>query len=334
MGYGIFIIFVHLSNVATEDKESFTTPPSTPLPARQAPPIPDVIGTAPGYQLVSKTANISASHLELTIPGAEGKNYIALVSDYYKKASLIAVLLANHVPSQHESSAKCVVVTNTHRQAIQLESDLKQLLPDADITCFTGAKKMSIATKLVQKTPAAVVCTAGKVFSEISSRSVSFKMMSLLIIVDCEYVHYTTSLQDLMHVYVKGICDQMFEHKLPQIIGLTQSPGAGVYALREEEMMDHIVSLCGQLDASHGLLVTNTLRTQVFKQRKLCTEVEVRLLHSRDVTKDCLSLLAVEMGLIEERVGVVCLFEKGTEKYVTSVQVGAVTSRAVRLLPI
>ena len=300
------------------------TPPSSPPHSRKATPIPDVIGTEPGYKLLTSKENLTDYEFELTKPGIDGKNYVAFIAEPSFNPLLIAMILCSHVATKRASKAfsKSLIVANTHRRALEILAELKKLLPDADIHCFTGAEETSITTKLCLDRTTTIVCTAGKLHSEFTSDAVSFKMMSLLVIDGCEYVHHETSLEDLMQIYLRAKGDETLGSKRPQIVGFTRHPEEGVYALREEGMVNHLVSLCGLLEATGGLLVTESVRAQVFRRRRTQSVTEMRVVRSRDVKQDCLSLLSLEMGRIEDEVEVVCLFEKWTEDYVTFMQVG------------
>lgn len=301
------------------------TPPSSPPHSRQVTPtlFPYVVGSELGYRLVTSEAKITEYHLELTKPGFNGKNYIAFVPNPHTSTLLIAMILCSHVATKIASKTfpKSVIVANTHRRALEILADLKKLLPKANIHCFTGAEETGITTKLCLDQTTTVVCTAGKLYSELMSDAVSFKMISLLLVDGCEYVHHETSLEDVMQMYVRAKCDEILGPKRPQIVGFTCKPAEGVYALREEEMVDHLVSLCGLMEATSGMLVTESVKAKVFRGRRTQSVTEVRVVHSRDAKQDCLSLLSVEMGWIEDEIEVVCLFEKWTEDYITFMQV-------------
>ena len=202
--------------------------------------------------------------LELAKPGMEGKNCIICAPTGTGKTLVAALVIANHL-SQRQGKGKVVFVVPTQPLAKQQQKSLKDYIPSARVACRIGddtggSVRMAIPDHEV------VVCTAGKLWDELremNDRSLKFTHFSLMVIDEC---HNTRKSSPQANVMIKYLKEKLKEGNisLPQVLGLTASPGAGDSRVpRLYSTYDHLISLCARMDATEGIVSVRLNRSEL-----------------------------------------------------------------------
>ena len=116
-----------------------------------------------------------------------------------------------------------VFIVNTKPLAQQQKEELSRLIPAAKVDVYTGDMNNLVADSI--KTNNITVCTAGKLFDEVRKGRVKLDEVTLMVFDECHHTRKDHPYARLMQLYL----DEKFEenNQLPQIIGMTASPGAG-----------------------------------------------------------------------------------------------------------
>ena len=121
-----------------------------------------------------------------------------------------------------------------------------------------------------------VVCTAGKLWDELQEmhdRSLKFTHFSLMVIDECHNARKSAPQANIMTKYLK---EKLGENNvnLPQVLGLTASPGAGDKRVPTlDSTYDYLISLCALMDASEGIVSVKTHRDELEKYMKKSTSI-------------------------------------------------------------
>lgn len=280
------------------------------------------------YQLSLKQEDVTKAQLDLARLGMEGKNYVAVLPKVSDKLVMFGLILSQHISQKlaAKEEAKIVIVARTKPRAEELYKEVKTLLPKASIDLFTGTEEDSMSTKLCLSRPIVIVCTAGKLHYELDTEAVHFSTITLLLMDDCHMAMKENSMEDVMQYYIRS----KIYNKLvgPHMVGVTCSPGEEYVALTIDEMQDRLLNVCGIIDAASGM-ITPANYPLGDPPQETRPSIHTKTFKSRDANKDFVTHLSVEMGLLEDRCGFSCPFEKWSSEYSSFVQARRDTLLAV-----
>lgn len=204
---------------------------------------------------------------ELANPGINGENYIVIAPTGSGKTLVAALVISDHLQKNQQcKSCHVVFVVNTKPLAEQQKLELEDLIPKAQVEVFSGDYSTSVADSI--KVNNISVCTAGKFREDIRKGSVKFDELSLLIFDECHHASqkghdYARLLEHYLEQKKKGL-----QNGLPQVIGMTASPGAGGSDLDEEKCIDHLVKLAAFMNATHGYHMVTKNQEELDKHSK------------------------------------------------------------------
>jgi ERCC4-related helicase len=100
-----------------------------------------------------------------------------------------------------------------------------------------------------------IVCTAGKLVDGLKKGNLGIGDISLLVLDECHNTDKGSNYAQVMHAYLEQKVDQKMQgNQLPQIVGLTATPGVGKNpGLNPLKEIDKLISLCAQVDATSGI---------------------------------------------------------------------------------
>ena len=274
------------------------------------------------FQLGIDESTITQAHLYLAQPGFEGKNYVAYVQQPSDRALIASLLVREHIRKKRAARAlpKIMVVANTKPRAQELHTELEKILPKATIYLFTGTEENSMTTKLCLQQSTVIVCTAGKLYSEMESDVVHMSSFNLLIMDDSHLcLQQTPSEAVIMHYVVK---EKNYNSDRPdyiQIVGITESLCGTFPALQVKPMVNHLLDICGSVDAIHGICsVPDSLKTVPDPSQPSPpppTDTNVHTFKYQDAKHDFIALVSVQMGLLEANSDLICPYERFSLEY-------------------
>ena len=315
----------HAIAVIGNQEQSTTSSEAESVPMVTAPPILTLPPCGESdFELGIGESEITQAQLYLAQPGFIGKNYVAHVQKPSERALVASLIIREHVRKKRAAGAlpKIMVVTNTKPRAHELHNELEQLLPKATIHIFTGTEENSMTTKLCLQQTTVIVCTAGKLHSEMQSDVVKMSAMNLLIMDDSHLaLHQTPSEAVIMHYVVKEKNYNSDRPTFIQIVGLTESLCGTFPALQVKPMVDHLLDICACVDAYGGICsVPESLRDPLPQSPTPPTSVDVKTFLHQDAKHDFLVLTSVEMGRLERDNDLMCFYEKWTPEYKSFIQ--------------
>lgn len=225
-------IVLHTSSVAAPSYASVTPNVRTLDPAAPEVYTPAVEAndkipeTAVDFSLKLKDGQeVREYQRELAMPGMRGENYILVAPTGSGKTLVAALVISDHLQkNQHRQPCHVMFVANTRPLVEQQKRAIESFIPGARVEFYTGAFSRMVADSIRERNDVSV-CTAGKLREEVRRGSVRFDQISLIIFDECH-----RSAEDghayarLMELYLE--CGES-QNGLPQVIGMTASPGAG-----------------------------------------------------------------------------------------------------------
>lgn len=254
---------------------------------------------------------------ELAEPGINGENYIIVAPTGSGKTLVAATIISDHL--KKNPSAHVVFVVNTKPLAEQQKSELDRFLPRASVDVFTGDTDKMVADSIKEHHNHISVCTAGKLLDEVRKGMVEFSQLSLMVFDECHHARKGHPYARLMECYFEY---REKQGKLPQIIGMTASPGAGDNPdLDKRKTINHLMTLAAVMDASSGFKSVTENREELQQSTKN-SEINSSFLEPRNPKEDSfISKVADEMTTLEAFVPKVKNnFEKWSQEYETRIQ--------------
>ncbi|KAM9391862.1 ATP-dependent RNA helicase DHX58-like isoform 2-T3 [Pholidichthys leucotaenia] len=163
-----------------------------------------------------------------------------------------AVYVAKKHLETRERARVLVLVNEIHLVNQHYEKEFSRFLGgDYTVSKVSGATDERHFFGLVVKKSNVIICTAdilhNCMMSKEEERHVELSDITLLIIDECHHTKKGTPYNKIMSVYVEKKLSG--EQPLPQILGLTASPGAGK-AKSQEKAVEHILQICANLDSA------------------------------------------------------------------------------------
>ena len=255
---------------------------------------------------------------ELAIPGINGENYIVVAPTGSGKTLVAALVISKHLEkNQHDDKkSKVVFIVNTKPLAEQQKKELGQFIPGAHVGCSMGDGGPSIIDLLPHND--VIICTAGKLLDAIKGGKVTFDKISLIVIDECHHTKKSSPQANVMLRYLQ--CKAEDASKVPQVMGLTASLGAGDNPhLDEKKTIDHLVNLCALMDATSGIKMVeeNQEELNYYTNKPLFT---LEIPQSRSDGEPFIQTIVHEMKKFEQTVpSFKCSFPKWSQEYETIV---------------
>ncbi|XP_061056739.1 interferon-induced helicase C domain-containing protein 1 isoform X2 [Eubalaena glacialis] len=220
--------------------------------------------------------------LEVAQPALEGKNIIICLPTGSGKTRVAAYIAKDHLDKKKKASelGKVMVLVNKVPLVEQLfrkefEPFLKKLY---HVTGLSGDTQLKITFPEVVKSHDVIISTAQILensllnLEEGKDDGVQLSDFSLIIIDECHHTNKEAVYNNIMRRYLnQKLKNNRLEKKnkpvipLPQILGLTASPGVGA-AKKQAKAEEHILKICANLDAFTIKTVkenTNQLKDQI-----------------------------------------------------------------------
>jgi ERCC4-related helicase len=264
---------------------------------------------------------------ELAGPGIQGKNYIIIAPTGSGKTVVAGLVISDHLQkNQKEQSCHVVFVVNTKPLAEQQKRQLKGLIPGARVEVYTGDNPGTVSDSIKHMNNISV-CTAGKLLDEIRKGHVKFNQLSLMIFDECHHARKGHPYARLMEHYLEykemaSKTTQASKKTLPQIIGMTASPGAGDNSdLDKKKTIDHLLTLAAILDTDGGFQTVTRNLAELQRTTKSSSRTR-KILQPRSTTDDpFIDWVAREMTELEDLVPKMKnSFQRWSQEYETRVQ--------------
>ena len=240
---------------------------------------------------------------ELAEPGVRGENYIIVAPTGSGKTLVAGLVISNHlqVNQQKKQSSHVLFIVNTRPLAEQQKRQLEDLIPGAQVDSFTGDRPSTVADSI--KINNISVCTAGKLRQELRKDIVTFENIGLMIFDECHHAaqgghDYVRVMEHYLEYQEKRPHDSL----LPQVVGMTASPGAGENLdFDEQKSINHLVNLAAYLNASSGYRIVTNNREELRKYSKNTTEMS-KILKPPSRDNSFIDRIMSDMANLEARI--------------------------------
>ena len=262
---------------------------------------------------------------ELAGPGVNGENYILIMPTGSGKTYVAAAVISDHLQkncSHQEMSSHVVFVVSTKPLAAQQKERISCFIPDAKVEVYTGENVRMVADSIKQENNVSI-CTAGKLLEEIRKGQVNFDQISLMILDECHHAQKSHPYAQLMELYLEYEEERPLS-KLPQVIGMTASPGAGENRdMDKRKTINHLMKLAALLNATGSFKVVSDLENMKELQRYSKNSSSTRkILRPRDKSDPLIECIVAEMERLEEPFpSLKNGYKKWSQEYEASVQV-------------
>ena len=255
-----------------------------------------------------------------------GVNYVALIPHASSKTVYMAMVLSQHATERKQKNqlVKSLVVANTKPRAHEMLEELQRVLPNLKVDLFTGAEEDSMTTKLCLNQDTVIVCTSGKLSTELDADVVKISAISLLLIDDCHYAIQSSHLETAFHRYITNKYE-LTDKSLPYIIGVTNNPCEYCNALDIEEMQKHLLNVAGGIDAVMGIIFTEDVTSNTYIQLPSTKplqkpELVTKRFKFRNQKKDFIAHIEVEMSKWEFSIDMLTPHLKWSNEYSDYIQ--------------
>ena len=254
---------------------------------------------------------------ELAMPGIQGENYIICAPTGTGKTLVAALVISDHL-QKRQRKGKVIFIVDTRPLAQQQKEALEKMIRGSRVECCVGEDfSRMIQTLLPHQN--IIVCTAGKFLDELRQDKVHFKDISLIVFDEC---HHTRKKAPYAEIMEKFLEEKQEGTQMPQVVGLTASPGAGTRLPELDKVLDYLVSLCALLDASGGIkrVTKNVAELDQYTNKPTFT---LKILNRRNPSEPFIGRITAEMRWLEEkclRYPLKCPFDKWSQEYETSIQ--------------
>ena len=257
--------------------------------------------------------------MELADPGINGRNYVLVAPTGTGKTLVAAYIIMHHLKHLKEDCRKGKVAFMTptrqlaHQQKIKLEDYISGVVVKS-ITGEGGSMQPLIQSDAID----VMVCTAGKLRKELITKQVSISDFSLIIVDECHHAGYNNSnYADVMGFHIKMKHNQTIDqvHHLPQVVGMTASPGAGKKKIASlETAVEHQESLCACLDATSGIV---TVKRNLEELKRFFNDPVSHFEKQQQRSPDDMFIehMNSAMKKLEVSIRIVSQFSRGSQQY-------------------
>ncbi|KAI1230301.1 hypothetical protein IHE44_0010267 [Lamprotornis superbus] len=214
---------------------------------------------------------------EAAAPALRGRNSIVWLPTGAGKTRVAVHVCRRHLESRRGGKV-AVLVNKVHLVDQHTEKEFHQLQDTFKVTSISGdTSHKTFFASLVKKNDV-VICTAqilqNALVSTEEDMHVDLTDFSLLVIDECHHTHKDAVYNKIMLRYLQHKLSG--EQHLPQVLGLTASPGTG-RATSFEEAVEHILQICANLDTEKITSMQDEVHLQSHvpqpkKQYDLCQE--------------------------------------------------------------
>ena len=190
---------------------------------------------------------------ELATPGMQGRNCIVVAPTGTGKTLVACMIICANL-NHHGGKGKVLFLVPKTPLAEQQKVRLSYHIPGAEVMSLTGDTSGTVALSSLLLKNDIVVCTPQILINSLESDSVQLESMSLIVFDECHHCKGQAPYTTVMIKYLKKKI-RKGETRLPQIVGLTASPGAGEG--RKPDLMktiDHLTTLSALMDADAGYI--------------------------------------------------------------------------------
>ena len=255
---------------------------------------------------------------ELAEPGLRGENYIICAPTGTGKTLVAGLIISKRLQDRKRDGnpGKVVFMVTTRPLAQQQNVELNKMMPQASVECCIGDDGSTI--ELLLKHEDVIVCTAGKLLNELKEDKVHLEEIGLIVIDECHHTVKEAPQAKVMEIYLEK--KQQGKVNLPQVVGLTASPGAGDNpSIDLEKALQHLISLCALMDATSGIKTVTENIDELEKYRNKSTPRLV-IPKGREHSEEFISRITKEMTDLEQQVSLRCPFPRWSQQYETSIQ--------------
>ena len=255
---------------------------------------------------------------ELAEPGINGENYIVCAPTGTGKTLVAGLIISHHLQKRQNLEKKVVFVVPTRPLAEQQAKELQRLIPGAQVECSIG-DDVGLTIKDVLPHSDIIVCTPGKLVNEIKLNLFTFYNLGLMVLDECHHTRKSDPYAKLMEKYLEDK-KKSGAKGLPQVVGLTASPGAGENPnLEMDKTIDHLISLCALMDATSGIKVVAENVTELDQHTSKPTQT-LKIHNRRDPEEEFIRCITHEMTMLENLVCFKSHFKKWAQEYEACVQ--------------
>ena len=253
--------------------------------------------------------------IELARPGVEGKSYIICAPTGSGKTAVAAFVVCEHL-KRKRGLGKVVFLVNKVPLAEQQKKEIEDTVSGVRIAALTGESGATLRTALNHND--VIVCTGGIFLNALTEMKndyrVKWKEVSLLVIDECHNTKKNAPYAMIMLSYLKKKFGRR-HHALPQVVGLTATPGAGDSKQPDVfSAVDHMVKLCAHLDAAGGIKVVEECRQELVEHTQKADLNLVRV-STRQNETEFMQILLLAMEKIEQSIGRQCEHPKSSQGY-------------------
>ena len=262
---------------------------------------------------------------ELALPGLSGQNYIICAPTGSGKTMVAGCIIASHLQQQRKELI-LFMVDKVHL-ATQQKDALKKYVYGAKIKAITGQDgATSRFGKLSPAIADVFVCTAGYIEHRMKEENAQLDIVdfSLIIIDECHHALKQHPYARIMQYYLSKKMTLSMEASstshLPQIVGLTASPGAGG-GVKVEAVRENLLDLCAQMDAIGGIHTVKRHKEELDHHTNQPLH-EIVLCNGRDESEHFIVAITEVMRCIEQEIlnrdDLPCT--KWTQMYISQIQ--------------
>ncbi|NWR88500.1 DHX58 helicase, partial [Furnarius figulus] len=215
---------------------------------------------------------------EVAAPALRGRNTIVWLPTGAGKTRVAVHVCRRHLESRRGGRV-AVLVNKVHLVDQHVEKEFHALQGTFKVTSISGDTSHKVFFASLVKKSDVVICTAqilqNALVSTEEDMHVELTDFSLLVIDECHHTHKDTVYNQIMLRYLQ--CKLSGQQHLPQVLGLTASPGTGGATLFEGAVQ-HILQICANLDTEKIMSAQKEVEhlqshvPQPRKQYDLCQE--------------------------------------------------------------
>ena len=207
---------------------------------------------------------------ELAAPGIEGKNCIVVAPTGTGK-TLVGCLIISASLKRHRGK-KVIFLAYTTPLAMQQKQKLSHRIMGAKVMSLTGETSNALALSSLLKTHDIVVCTPQILLNDLTQKQTCLEEISLIVFDECHRCKGQSPYAGVMIEYMKKKLRQRVT-QLPQIVGLTASPGAGESRKPDlHKTTEHLIKLAALMDSDVGYV---TVKENIAELNQYTNKTEV-----------------------------------------------------------